>query len=375
MLGSFAAARLRDMAKTIGLYLIALNEAETLPRMLASVEGAFDEIVLVDTGSTDNTVEVFNEWAESLPFDERPVCKVRSFQWCDDFSAARNYALDQVESYWAVRMDADDTMESTPRELRKALNQPENVVGVMMPYEWHSGFSGHLCRATRTGHAGWAGRLHESLVLDGARATYDRCLWKTHRVAGTRDSEKDLAMLRADIADDPANARAQFYLAQTYKDAGQPVDAIREYDKRVAMGGWAEETWWSMYQSGVQCEMVDEGEAVRRLLAAYNFRPSRAEPLYELGNYYRRKEQPATALLFLDQAANIPTPENDVLFVQNAVYDWGIAFERGICCFWTGQLAMSTLYSAEVVDCETAPENVREQAALNYGFAIDALDE
>lgn len=85
---------------TISLCLIAKNEAKNLPRLLDSVEGCFDEIVLVDTGSTDKTVEVAFERG----------CKVSHFTWVDNFSKARDFAFQQATSDFIMWMDCDDML-------------------------------------------------------------------------------------------------------------------------------------------------------------------------------------------------------------------------------------------------------------------------
>ena len=76
------------------------NEEENIPRLLKSVEGCFDQIVLVDTGSTDKSVEV----AKSLGV------QVEYFKWVDDFSAARNYSFSFSKSEFTMWLDLDDVL-------------------------------------------------------------------------------------------------------------------------------------------------------------------------------------------------------------------------------------------------------------------------
>ena len=95
----------------ISLCMIVRNEEAVLGRCLDSVADLVDEIILVDTGSTDNTKAVAAEYA----------AKIYDFPWCDDFSAARNYAVSQaVGDYW-LWLDADDVIEGENHEkLRKS---------------------------------------------------------------------------------------------------------------------------------------------------------------------------------------------------------------------------------------------------------------
>ena len=85
--------------------MIVKNEEENLPRCLASVEGIFDEIIVVDTGSTDRTKEIAREFG----------AKVFDFEWIDSFAAARNEALSHATGDYAFWLDADDVVEPVER--------------------------------------------------------------------------------------------------------------------------------------------------------------------------------------------------------------------------------------------------------------------
>ena len=91
----------------ISACVIAKNEAENLPRWLKSAQGFADEMIVVDTGSSDETAAIA----------AKAGARVYSFQWRDDFSAAKNFALDLATGDWVVFTDADEyfTEESVPR--------------------------------------------------------------------------------------------------------------------------------------------------------------------------------------------------------------------------------------------------------------------
>ena len=91
----------------ISACVITKNEAENLPRWLASMRTFADEMIVVDTGSTDATVEIARAGG----------ARVCHFDWINDFAAAKNFALDQAKGDWVVFTDADEyfTEESVPR--------------------------------------------------------------------------------------------------------------------------------------------------------------------------------------------------------------------------------------------------------------------
>ena len=83
--------------------MIVKNECEVLDRVLGSVISFADEIIVIDTGSTDNTAEIAKKYTD----------KVFSFEWKDDFSAARNFSFSKGTSDYLMWLDADDVV---PRE-------------------------------------------------------------------------------------------------------------------------------------------------------------------------------------------------------------------------------------------------------------------
>jgi len=103
------------MNKTIALAMIVRNEAERLAKCLDSVKSQVDEIVIVDTGSSDNTVDVARQYTE----------KVMYYAWDNDFSAARNFAIAQTNSAWILSLDADEQLDVSGGDLRALVGQNE----------------------------------------------------------------------------------------------------------------------------------------------------------------------------------------------------------------------------------------------------------
>src|SRR5690348_3827247 len=86
---------------TISLCMIVKNEEKYLERCLKSVEGVVDEIIIVDTGSTDQTTEIAEKFG----------AKILRYQWNDDFSSARNYSLKNAKCDWILILDADEELD------------------------------------------------------------------------------------------------------------------------------------------------------------------------------------------------------------------------------------------------------------------------
>ena len=96
----------------LSLCMIVKNEGQNLPRCLASVKPFVDEMIVVDTGSQDDTPEIAVQYG----------AKVKTFKWIDDFAAARNYALSQVSGEWVLVLDADEELVVGAEDFRERLN-------------------------------------------------------------------------------------------------------------------------------------------------------------------------------------------------------------------------------------------------------------
>ena len=151
---------------SLTLCMIVKNEEAVLERILQSVSGIVDKILIADTGSSDRTKEIAEQYA-SWVFD---------FPWCDDFSAARNFLVEKVcTDYW-MWLDADDVLDEKNLEKLKALKASldKKVDVVMMEYatgfdtDRKVTFSYYRERILKTsGNFRWSGRVHEAVAPRG----------------------------------------------------------------------------------------------------------------------------------------------------------------------------------------------------------------
>jgi tetratricopeptide (TPR) repeat protein len=169
--------------------------------------------------------------------------------------------------------------------------------------------------------------------------------------------------LEEDLKQHPDNARSQFYLAQSYKDAGHLEQAYAAYTERANMQGWVEETFMAQLELGRLAVLLGKPEQVvlADLLAAYELRPTRAEPLYELARYFRLKKMYGKAYLFARAGARTPRP-NDTLFVCQSVYEWQLLDELGVAAYWVEDYA----------ECKAACETILER--IERGLDISLAD-
>lgn len=152
---------------SISLCMIVKNEEATLGRCLESVENIADEIIIVDTGSTDSTKKVALQHG----------AKIYDFEWIDDFSAARNFSFDKATKEYILWLDADDVLLADNRTKLLALKESlgKDVDAVSMLYDTEFDADGNVITSTRrtrivrrSSHFRWIGIVHEDVVSDSA---------------------------------------------------------------------------------------------------------------------------------------------------------------------------------------------------------------
>ncbi len=249
----------------LGLSLIARNEQDNLPALLASIEGAFDHIALLDTGSTDDTVGVFRTWAAREQDRNAEFTYVTdSFEWCDDFGAARRAAdalllrLPERDPEgvgraidWIAWADCDDVLRGASQLRQLAAGAPREVVAFVADYEYaHDTHGNCVCvlkreRLVRAGHGTWDGRVHEAQSLDGPTLMLDpaQVCWVHRKPADApNSSERNLALLEVWERDEPENSRVLAYMGTEYLARNDLEAAEPFFHRYLALKtGWDEE--------------------------------------------------------------------------------------------------------------------------------------
>lgn len=229
---------------TLGLHLIAKDEADRLPRCLNSVSGFVDEMVVVDTGSRDGTPDIAAGCGAIV---------VRHV-WGDDFSAARNAGLRQAATDWVLVLDADEEIVSGGGDELRAFLQATSADNCTVRLEHRLGdrpeeaVVSEAERLFRTG-AGYTyeGRIHEQLVRPGAEneATRTRAAASPLRVVhhGYRPEElvrkgtaqRNLHLLEREAADDPANAFTLYNIGVARCQLGQLAEAAAAFEAALQL--------------------------------------------------------------------------------------------------------------------------------------------
>jgi glycosyltransferase involved in cell wall biosynthesis len=321
---------------SICVNMIVKNEAPVIARCLASVMPFVDAWVIVDTGSSDGTQSMVRDLARSKPGElyERP--------WVS-FDHNRNEALDLArgKADYVFFIDADETLR-TPASIHFPALDGD---GYYVSYEY-AGTTYRRCALVSTALPWrWEGVVHEYLTCDRPfrlGTLTGPTIVVAHDGARSRDPlayRKDAALLEEAVRRDPENARNVFYLAQSYRDAGELAQSRDWYRCRAAMAGWDEEVWFSLYQAAVLEERLGTDAALvsAAYLRAFQNRPTRAEPLVALARFHRQRGEHAIAFIYAQQAVACPRP-SDSLFIEDAVYEWRALDELSVSAFYVGRL-------------------------------------
>jgi tetratricopeptide (TPR) repeat protein len=359
------------------LSMIVKDEVKTLGRTLASAKPYIDRWVILDTGSTDGTQDLVRRALEGVPGElhEEPFV---------DFATTRNRALDLAgtATEFVMWMDADDGLEGGAAlraflDAERAAHGPDReayFVRVEMGVRFDSP---RVLRA----RDGWRfrGVVHEILMrADRGPPVHRVPDVILHHEPGEESAERsrsrwerDAALLEAAVARDPSDARAAFYLAETYLWLQRYEAAEAAFERRIALGGWAEEVFES--KQGLARAAAGRGapwaEVQARWLDAHAFAPHRAEPLYAIAVHYDALGQHALTFLFARRGAEAPSPVQDTLFVDEDVYTWRLADLVGSSAFWLGEFEIGEAAARKAAGAR--PDDERLARNLAYYVARD----
>jgi len=340
---------------TVTLCMIVKDETHIIKECLQSMLPYIDRYDITDTGSTDGTPEFIKEF-----MDEHGVPgEVYLSDW-KGFGKSRTEALEncQGQANYAWMIDADDKIDGT-FAYPPVMDADAYSIRLGRPdFSWYRNQIFKVDDPSRTWH--YVGVLHEYATMTDIPPQEMRIVkWEGNyyvnaRTLGARNvgiDPKDKYSRDAEILDsalnnpedpnyEPNNVRYQFYLAQSYFDSQQWDKSLEAYQKRADMGGWEEEIWFSLFRVAIIRGIKGDIWPVIKesYLEAYNYRPSRAEPLYEISRAYRSMDKPRLAYIYAKLGCDIPYPEQDILFIAQDVYDWKMLDEFGSTAFYSGDL-------------------------------------
>ena len=366
--------------KTITLCMIVKNETHIIKECLESMLPYIDRYDITDTGSDDGTPELIEQFMEEhgVPgevyrsdwkgfgdhagkmgsrTEALKNCDGKAdYAWmidADDFIAGEFvFPKDMTADAYSLRIGRDDFSWWRSQIFKTGLDW--RYVGVLHEFA--------ECKSNPTAEVV---RIMEPTYLISARTLGARNVGITTQEKYTRDAENLLEALK----EEPENSRYQFYLAQSYFDSQQFEKSREAYMKRTQMGGWEEEVYYSYFRVAILNALLEEPWPViqQSFLDCYDYRPHRAEPLFQIARLYRQvHNKPRLGYVFAKMAIEIPYPKDDILFISDDVYKWQILDELGACAYYAGKPHVGYHACKRLLEENLVPEEHRQRIQDNF---------
>ncbi len=289
---------------TLALVVIARDEAGRIERLLASVAPWVDDMRVLDTGSTDDTVQIAT----------RCGARVHHFTWCEDFAAARNAALAHSQADWNLVLDADEWLVDGGPALRALATAPADFVGALRLDDLHTpaGVVHSWLSRLLPGSVRYAGRVHEQpqhhLPVRRLPLVVGHDGYAPARLAQKRGRNRRL--LQSELARDPHDFYLWYQLGKDHSTYGELAQAADAFTRATAIPQPAA-PWHNDLAACALYAMKKAGRHEQAVVFADEQLQARAESpdfFFALGD------------VFLDMAAEHPADANHLLPLAQAAW-------------------------------------------------------
>lgn len=216
----------------ISTAMIVKNESEMLARCLETIKDT-DELVVCDTGSEDNTIEIAKKYTDKVYTD---------FVWCDHFGKARQHSKDKCTGDWIITIDADEQLKTDFSEVRKIIEQADKdgyvFINVRVTAEKGAGVNMYPRIYKNIPEITWHGPAHNYLNYSGGTGkTFpsDIVIEYGYSPAHKKDPDRTLRILKKAVEENPELVRERYYLAREYfyrKNWEKCIEHLEQYIPR-----------------------------------------------------------------------------------------------------------------------------------------------
>lgn len=311
--------------------MIVKNEEENLGNCLKNAGNYADEIIIVDTGSTDKTKDVARKYTD----------KVFDFEWFYDFSKARNFSFERATSEYIIWLDADDLiLEESIKAINRWKESEDESDVLMCPYitgfdeKFNSTFEFNRERIVKNNPLfRWKDPVHEVIVPQGKIKVF-REIKVYHNKKNKPYTDRNLSIylkLKEDGIE--FSPRQQFYFARELYFNGKIDDAIHEFSKFIAdKKGWIENNIEACLNLSKCYSIKNElDKALTSLFGSFTFDSPRGEIVYEIGNVFMEKGQYDKAIYWYNLAMNCIPKYDSGAFINKDCYDFLPSLKLCVC--------------------------------------------
>lgn len=349
-----------DFVAAISLCMIVKNEEDTLARCLESIKDIVDEIIIVDTGSTDKTKEIAGGFTS----------KIYDFEWIDDFSAARNYSFSKATMDYIIWLDADDIILEIDRKKLKQLKDTidPDIDIVMMKYNVGFDAYGNVILSyfrerlfKRANSYRWNDPIHEYIPASGNVINADICI--THKKIHAAPPRRNLKIMERMIAEGkPLSPRNLFYCAREYYHNADYDHAITYFNQFLDSGqGWVEDNISACFDlSKCYTAKNDWENVLKTLLRSFAYDTPRAEICCQIGYYFINIKEYEKAIFWFDLATKLKKPQTSWGFISHDYWDYIPCVELCVCYDRLGNISEAVKYN------DSAAKYKPDDAAVLY---------
>jgi glycosyltransferase involved in cell wall biosynthesis len=329
--------------------MMVKNEADHFHKSFDSVKAFVDRFIILDTGSTDHTIEAVQTWGTQN--GKTIHAKQTAFV---NFAVSRNELLDFATSVvterYIILMDASDELRGDVKLLVDFITQDVDAGFIRQLWQCPGDttmtyYNIRIIKASLNWK--YKGAVHEFISCESKEQTIFKFpdeifLYQDRLQDGGKTQhrlERDYIMLGDELRAEPDNARTCFYYARTCESLAKFHEAITVYTKRVELqGSFVEELFWSelsmamIYLAHFKQPLMALDHALKALHYCY-----RVEPLVLIGQHYLNEKKWYPAFVFLHAAVELPFPHDAVLFVNKGLYEYARYHLLSLTAFYCGQ--------------------------------------
>ena len=330
---------------TLSLCMIVKNEHDTLSRCLECIKDIVDEIIIVDTGSTDDTKDIALKYTD----------KVYDFTWCYDFAKARNFSFSKATKDYIMWLDADDIILKEDQEKLKILKKilTPDIDMVFLKYNLNLDKNGIPALSffrerivKRSKNYKWISPIHEVIPRSGKVLNENIAI--THHKLHPSDPKRNLIifekMKEKGVKFDP---RQTFYYARELMYVEKYEESINEfYNVLKNPNSWIENKISSCLDLySIYMKLNDEDSALALLFKSFEYDAPRAEVCCNIGQYFMNKKNYTLAIYWLNLALKNSYDISSGGFFCKDYYDFIPYINLCVCYYNLGNIELATRYN------------------------------
>lgn len=354
----------------ISLCMIVKNEEKYIGNCLKSVCDLVDEIIIVDTGSTDKTKQICKKYTD----------KIYDYKWINDFADARNFSFSKATCDYIMWLDADDILKENDRikfkKLKENLHNIKNDF-ISMEYDYAFDENGNPQLTFRRNrivkksiNPVWTGFIHEVIDIN-INDAYQSDIVVTHTKShDIGDRNLRIFEVKKNEGVEFSNRETLYYAKELYYNS-RYVEAIIEFKKFLSQDCWIEDKIDALIKISECYKLLKDDKKFIEKLKENNTTPNderrkvlfetfklthpRAEALYRIAGSYIDERRYYEAIFYLESILTAHFPENCAGFLNLEMWNFLPYLQLCYCYFCIGDVEKSKFYHEKCL--EIRPEH------------------